>query len=270
VSIAQQIETLERLVRIDSQIRELSESVAGKKGEISGVRTEMSQLEERLGTDRGSVTEMDRTRGELVQEVRQISGQIDRSRERLGRARNEREVQAAERELDELRKIQRDREEEIRKLSELADQARQSIADSERRQDELSEQLAGSLEGTTQSIDELRARLEGLSGERKQVAASLPSLVFRRYERLASRGRVPVAKTHDGTCLGCFVKLPPMMFHTMLGRTQFEECPNCHRIIYYEPPPHAQPEETDEPDADDEHDPLDAAAGDEAQPATEG
>ena len=65
----------------------------------------------------------------------------------------------------------------------------------------------------------------------------MPRLVFRRYERLLSRGRSPVAKTTDGTCLGCFVKLPPMLFHQMLSRRQFEECPNCHRIIYYVPPP---------------------------------
>lgn len=247
MSIAQQIEILERLVEIDTQIKEVSQGIEGKKGEISGVRSEMSELEERLGTDRNSVAEMDRTRGELLQEVRQVSGQIERSRERLGRARNEREVQAAERELDELRKIQRDREEEIRKLSELADQARQSITDSETRVGELSAQLEGSLEGTNQSIDELKARLEELTAKRKDVAATLPSLVFRRYERLASRGRNPVAKTHDGTCLGCFVKLPPMMFHTMLSRTQFEECPNCHRIIYYEPP---ASEEKEQPGAD--------------------
>jgi uncharacterized protein len=247
VSIAQQIEILERLVSIDTQIKAVTDNLEGKRGELSGVRAEMSELEERLGTDRGSVAEMDRTRNELMQEVRQISGQIERSRERLGRSRNEREVQAAERELDELRKIQRDREEELRKLAELSDQARNSITSSEARVGELSSQLEGSLEGTTQSMDELKARLEELGVERKEVAAKLTSLVFRRYERLATRGKNPVAKTHDGTCLGCFVKLPPMMFHTMLGRTQFEECPNCHRIIYYEPP---RTEEGEEPAPD--------------------
>lgn len=267
MNIAQQIEILERLVSIDTQIKAVTDNLEGKKGEISGVRTEMSELEERLGTDRESVSEMDRTRNELIQEVRQVGGQIERSRERLSRARNEREVQAAERELDELRKIQRDREEEIRKLGELSDQARQSISDSETRVSELSNQLEGSLEGTTQSIDELKGRLEGLAVERKEVAAKLPSLVFRRYERLATRGKNPVAKTHDGTCLGCFVKLPPMMFHTMLGRTQFEECPNCHRIIYYEPPKAAEPEDGLETAADDAED---GPAAEVASSATEG
>ena len=41
-----------------------------------------------------------------------------------------------------------------------------------------------------------------------------------------------MAYTHDGVCLGCHIELPPMMFHQMLSQERFEECPNCHRIVY--------------------------------------
>jgi predicted nucleic acid-binding Zn-ribbon protein len=237
VSIENAIETLEKLVAADDEIKTLTDAIEQEQGALDGIRKELADLEERLAADRERVSEMDKTRNDLVQEMRQISGQIDRSRERLQRARNEREAQAAERELDELRKIQRDRDDEVKKLGELSEQARTSIQEAETRKAELDERLSGSLAGTTDKITALETELSGKREARNALSKDMPSIVFRRYERLLSRGRSPVAKTTDGTCLGCFVKLPPMLFHQMLSRRQFEECPNCHRIIYYEPPP---------------------------------
>ena len=251
MSIAEHIVQLERLAAIDAQIKELTEGIDKERGELSGVRTELAHLEERVSTDTISVTEMEKTRADLVQELRQISSQIERSRERLQRARNEREVNAAERELDELRKIQRDRDDEIKKLTDLTDLARNSIEQSETRQQELDARLEGTLEGANKSISGLETELERQKQDRELVAAKLPSIVRRRYQRLNDRGKVPIAKTHDGTCLGCFVQLPPMMFHTMLSQQQFEECPNCHRIIYYQPKP-SEDELSDEQNDDNE------------------
>ena len=61
----------------------------------------------------------------------QMSGQIERSREKLQRSRNERESNAAQREVEELRKLHRDREEELERLTTAADGARTSISDAE-------------------------------------------------------------------------------------------------------------------------------------------
>lgn len=248
MSIEQQIETLEQLAEADATAKELEAKIEQERGDIDGVRVEVAGLSQRLEDDHASIQEMDKTRGDLVQELRTISGQIDRSRERLQRARNEREVNAAERELDELRKLHRDRDDEIKKLVGLAELARTSIQEGEERKGELDARLEGSLEGKTKSIAALEEQLDGASQARKAAAEKLPGLVLRRYESMHARGKVPIAKTHDGTCLGCYVGLPPMMFHKMLSRLEFEECPNCHRIIYYTPPP--PPDES--PAADEE------------------
>jgi predicted nucleic acid-binding Zn-ribbon protein len=248
VSIEQHIPILAQLAEADATAKVLEGKIDQECGEIDGVRVEVAGLVERLEIDRVSIQEMEKTRGDLVQELRQISGQIDRSRERLQRARNEREVNAAERELDELRKLQRDRDDEIKRLITLADSARESTQEAEQRKAELDARLEGSLEGSTKSIAELKASLSVAHEARQGAAKQLPSLVLRRYESMHQRGKVPIAKTHDGTCLGCYVKLPPMIFHTMLSRREFEECPTCHRIIYYEPPP--SPDEQQEADED--------------------
>jgi predicted nucleic acid-binding Zn-ribbon protein len=138
----------------------------------------------------------------------------------------------------------------MRRLMTLADDARKSVADGELRIGELSERLEGSLPGATKTIEELEASLAEATRRRDEAAHKLPSRLYRRYASVASRGKTPVAKTHDGTCLGCFVQLPPMLFHQMLSRTEFGECPFCHRIIYYAPKP--EKGEAPEPEAPDQ------------------
>lgn len=252
VSIEQQIPILVQLAAADAVAKELEANIEQERGEIDGVRVEVAGLTERLEIDHASIQEMEKTRGDLVQELRLMSGQIDRSRERLQRARNEREVNAAERELDELRKLQRDRDDEIKRLVSLVDLARTSIQEAEERKGELEARLEGSLEGSTKCIAELEAKLSANQKERLDATSKLPGLVLRRYESMHQRGKVPIAKTHDGTCLGCYVGLPPMMFHTMLSRREFEECPTCHRIIYYEPPPSPEEQQAADEEAADQ------------------
>ncbi len=253
MGIEGQIACLEALVVVDAAIQELSERIEKERGDLDVVRVEVGELVERLETDRASVAEMDKTRSDLVLELRQLDKQIERSRDRLQRSRNEREVNAAERELDELRKLQRDRDDEIKRIVGLSELARTSIEENSARHQELSTRLEGSLDGANKIITELEQKLEAEKAGRVDVVAKLPNLTRRRYQSMRDRGKLPIAKSHNGTCLGCFVGLPPMMFHTMLSRTTFEECPNCHRILYYEPPP--------DPNAEPPAEAADAEAG---------
>jgi len=88
----------------------------------------LASLEERLGRSQKNSADMDKMRGDLMGEVRQMSIQVERSREKLSRCRTEREANAAQREIEELRKLYRDREIEVEKLDGFLEQARTDMA----------------------------------------------------------------------------------------------------------------------------------------------
>src|SRR5437762_6457731 len=114
---------------------------------------------------------MEKARSELNTEVRQMTAQIERSREKLSRSRNERESNASQRELEELRKLQRDREDEIERLNTGADQARTTIDDAETKRANLARELEGTTQGTTQTIAELTKERAGRAKQREGVVA---------------------------------------------------------------------------------------------------
>lgn len=235
MSIRDQIAFLEELSSIDVELRRVEEQLEKHHKGLSGMQSELRSLEERLKIDRETAAAMDRTRNDLVTELRQMTQQIDRSREKLQRSRNERESNAAQREVEELRKLHRDREDELERLNLAADAAKNAIDDAEKKRGALSSELTGSADGITSSMGELEAEKATRSAERARVVARLPVVIYRRYESIRTRRPVAIAKTHDGTCLGCHLSVPPMMFQKMRRQEEFEQCPNCRRILYYVP-----------------------------------
>jgi uncharacterized protein len=235
VSIREQIAPLEELASIDIEIRRIEEQLEKQRGGLEGMQSEVRGLEERIKADRGTLTEMDKTRTELTAELRQMTQQIEKSREKLSRSRNERESNAAQREIEELRKLHRDREEDLERLSTATEAARGAIEDADQKRASLSGELEGSQQGITSSLSELEAERKGRLEERARAVAKLPSMVYRRYESIRTRRPMAIAKTHDGTCLGCHMSVPPMMFQKMRRQEEFEQCPNCRRILYYVP-----------------------------------
>ena len=239
MSIRDQIGWLERLSSVDLEIRRMDEELSKHRGGIDGLMSEVAALEQRIKTDKDAQAGMEKTRGELSIELRQMTQQVERSREKLARSRNEREQNASQRELEELRKLIRDREDEIERVSQLAEAARVSIAEAEAKHKELSDSLAGSSEGVAATIAELERDRGQRSTERADFVKHLPVVLYRRYESIRTRRPAAIASTHDGTCNGCHMSIPPMMFQKLLRLQEFEQCPNCRRILYYAPAPAA-------------------------------
>jgi uncharacterized protein len=236
LSLRDQIVSLEALAAIDADLRRLEDQLTEERATLANLKGELRKLDEKLLTDRSSVSEMEKTRSELSTEVRQMTAQIERSREKLSRSRNERESNAAQRELEELRKLQRDREDEINKLSTLTESARKSIEETETAQKKIADELGGRESDISKTLAEAMKERDAKLVERGKLASAVQPMTLRRYEQVRKRKGSAIAKTIDGTCLACHMRLPPMLFQKLMRGDAFEQCPSCARILYYEAP----------------------------------
>lgn len=236
MSIRDQIVNLEALAALDAELRRVEGKIAEERGVLEAMKAELGKVDEKLTADRASLSEMERTRSDLVAELRQMAQQIERSREKLGRARNERESNAAQRETEELRKLQRDREEEVTKITSLSEAAKKAIEEGETQRKKISDELGGRESDVSKSLSDANVEHERMVAERGRLAAAVPATTLRRYEQVRKRKGTAIAKTVDGTCLSCHMRLPPMLFQKLMRGEAFEQCPSCARILYYEPP----------------------------------
>lgn len=235
MKIQPQIEVLEQLAAIDAEILRVDEELGRERGALGQKKELLDGLEARLTRERQSLQDLERTRNELMTEVRQMGVQVEKSREKLARCRTEREANAAQREVEELRKLYRDREQEIEKLGGLADQARSEIEKATREQEVILAEL-GQREGAVAGhLTDLDRRAAEQRERRLEVVTKVPPVLYRRYEQIRKRRGSASAPVIDGTCTACHMRLPPMAFHQLARGDDFGQCPSCNRIIYVKP-----------------------------------
>jgi uncharacterized protein len=236
VKISAQVEALEKLAELDAELATLDGQLSQEREALDKRRGQLRQLEDKLGASRASIEEMERTRAELLTEARQMSAQMERSREKLARCRTEREVNAVQREVEELRKLFKDREGEVEKLSQLCDQARSEADGTTKERDAIASELGSSEGDVTTKLAELEREAGGKRKTRGALVEKVQPALYRRYETIRKRRGSSIAHATDGTCSQCNMRLPPMMFQKMMRGDDFDQCPSCARILYYRPP----------------------------------
>jgi predicted nucleic acid-binding Zn-ribbon protein len=239
VSIPNQIRALEELAAHDAEIKTLDDQLTSERSTLNGLKGSLKRLEDKIAADRVAVGAMDKQRNELIADVRQMMTQLDHSREKMNRARTERETNAVQRELEELRKLIRDREDEIGKITTESDGQRVTLEATEAEAKKILDELKakeGDINSSLASLEKQRATKQA---ERDEVVKHLPPVLYRRYDAVRSRRGSGIAQTTDGTCKACNMSLPPQLFHRLRREPLLEQCPSCNRIIYYSPPPSA-------------------------------
>ncbi len=233
MSVLEQIRALEELASMDAELKSLEEKLNEERSTLSSLKESLKSIEQKLEADRAMLTANERGRGELVQDLRTMTQQVEHSREKLNRSRTERESNAAQREMEELRKLVRDREDDITKLTNEGDTVRARMEPAEAEAKKISEELA-SREGEIQTkVAGLESSYAERNGGREAISKKLPPQLYRRYEMLRTKRGSAIAQTTDGTCKACNMALPPQLFHRLRREPMIEQCPSCNRIIYF-------------------------------------
>lgn len=243
MSTSEQIRALEELAALDSQVKALEEKLAEERGVLDGLKGSLKRVEDKLVADRAVVSAADKQRHDLALDIRTMTQQVEHSRDKLNRSRTERESQAAQREIEELRKLIRDREDEIGRIDTDTSGVRAQVEAGEAEQKRIGEELAakeGDIQAKLTELEAERSATMSNGGGREAIVKRLPAQIYRRYEMVRGRRGSGVATVSvEGTCKACNMALPPQLFHKLRREPLLEQCPSCNRIIYFQPPQQA-------------------------------
>jgi predicted nucleic acid-binding Zn-ribbon protein len=228
-----QIRALEELAAMDGEVKALEEKLKEERGILGGMKESLKKLDDRLQQDRATVGGADKQRNELHMDVRAMTQQIEQSREKLNRSRTERESQAAQRELEELRKLIRDREDDMQRLDNDTASVRTALEATEGEHKALSEELAAKEGDINAKVAQLESDAAQKGGGRDAIVKRLPPQLYRRYEMIRQKRGSAIAQTTEGTCNKCNMALPPQLYHRLRREPLIEQCPSCNRLIYF-------------------------------------
>lgn len=236
MSIAEQILALEDLAAIDAALKILDDQLASERATLGGMKQSLQALREKLEVDRGALAETEKTRGSVHTDVRTMTQQLEHSRDKMNRSRTERETNAVQREIEELRKLIRDREDEAEKLAADAEGVRTQIAAAEAEAAKIEQELSANEGDISSRVGQVEAQRTERLAQREGATKRLPPQLFRRYEHIRSKRGSAVAATTDGTCKACNMSLPPQLFHRLRREPMIDQCPSCNRLIYFSAP----------------------------------
>ncbi len=228
------IEQLLELQKVDDAIHVVSE-------ELKKAPLELNSLEERFAV-------MDAKRSKVVEKIthiqeqqKRISFEIDedvanikKSKNKLMQVANQREYHAMMREMDNMEKTNRMREEEKVVLAEEMQSQEDYLAEIDRDYLALKAELEVRREGLQERINNGKEKLSNLEHDRDSVKSEVDEHVSKRYEFIRDRLDHPViVSVEAGVCSGCNISIPPQSFIELQRGQQILSCPNCQRLIYW-------------------------------------
>lgn len=233
-----------RLQELDLKILALER----KKAELP---QSLKEAEEALEKKRKALEELKQRLEELTlkkkleeDELEEEYKRLKRSQNRLMQIRGSREYQALLREIEEIKKANKQREENIFKLMEELEALQTQEKTLAEELEELEKRVAEERDRFQAFCEKLEEEKGSYLKEREGLVSQIPQSLLRRYDFIRQRkGGLAVVGVENGTCEGCHMHIPPQLFNELQRDDRYYECPLCRRLIYYKKIYFPEPEE---------------------------
>ena len=222
------------LQRIDSEILELHNDMETAPKEVEVLEAEFTTFDQQRAQFQEKVTYLKEQENRLASEIEEDSLKIKKSKNKLMMVSNNKEYHAMMREMDNLEKLNRMREEERLALTEELQRQNESLTEIQTQVNAVKSNLAEKQTNLQARMDQMQGRLDELQTQRSEAGECVPKPVLGRYEFIRSRLAAPViVRVAEGVCDGCHIMIPPQSYNELQKGEQILSCPNCQRLIYW-------------------------------------
>jgi len=234
--LREQIEALAALQRVDQSLRDNTQALQAGESRVAALAEAVQGHETAVAAAGRELGELQARQRDLEARLAATETKMKDRRMRITRIRNDKELGLAKREVELLKEESGVIETE---LVAVLDQVDDSTKRLEAVQAELAS-LTGArdteAEQLRDTIGRLGAQIERDRSRRNQLIEGVDGELRRRYEMIFSRrGGVAVVPVRGGTCQGCHMHVPPQLYNQIQRNEQVILCPNCQRMLYWQP-----------------------------------
>lgn len=215
-----------RIAGLQKQVSCIPELVQGFNKELERLREEYENL----------VTHSK----ELINHRRSLEGQVDLSRSKLSRLKDQlmavktnKEYTAMLHEIQMAEEQIRQEEDKILEIMEEMEGKEKDLNSAEQEMKKNSAELQEGIRKATESAPLLESDLEKLRQEKVSMESQIGVDMLSRYRRIAeARKGIALAEARDELCSACHVRIRPQMYAELLRTENIHVCDSCSRILY--------------------------------------
>lgn len=229
------LRALAKLSQIDASARELDLQLQQIPAQVAESQANLKKLEALLARERADLLSAEGMKKSHQEEITKQNTSIGQAKSKAAKARNTREADAVERELDFARRTIKERETELATLTTAIETQRKTLADHEGEFEKLRAIFAEDDAKATAEVAGLEAKRSVVLTGRDEIVAKIDKATMRRYEQLREkRGIAVVELGMNGICSGCRLAVPPQrVIEIARGELgEVPQCPHCLRIFY--------------------------------------
>lgn len=228
------IDTLVNLQEIDQRNRERGLKIEEIKQQAADLAAEREAKQTEVDAVRANADSTGVQRRELEAVLQEEERRLKDRRMRLTRIRNDKEHEAAQREIDGLKELSSRHEEELITLLEQSESVDGGLRSVEEELKEIEDRAKAHDDESRGQVDQLEQEIQSEQAERERVAGLLKPNVRKRYEQVFSRrAGLAVVEMIKDICKGCNMAVPPQMANEIRKGQSLIACPSCQRILFW-------------------------------------
>ena len=231
----EQLRLLVELQKVDAVIWDMKRKREDSPKHLSELQAGLDAIKADLDQSTVELEELKKERRTKESFLQAEIERVHKSEGKLKDIKTQKEYQALLKEVEQGKKLNASREDDILKL--IADiEDREKIASEKKETIRIKEEeylkVKENLEGELAKID---AEYDGKKKEWDGIAKSIKPNVLKMYQRVSERrNSSSVVPAKNGACGGCHMNLPPQLYNQIQKGQELIQCPACHRILYWD------------------------------------
>lgn len=222
------------------QLQDLERQAAALRADLEAVDQRRREIEAPVLEAQATLEELTRTLEERQaqrragdRDVAALQQRLVKFRQQLMAVTNNREYEAVQHEIANAEAQLKAREDETIALLFELDELTPQAADAQRLLDERRDAAGLATAGLADDTQRHKLELAALDGSIAALRAAIAAPALALYDRTARRyPRHAVAELKGELCVGCNVKLRPMVASAIRKGEQIVQCENCTRLLY--------------------------------------
>jgi predicted nucleic acid-binding Zn-ribbon protein len=222
------------LQKIDLEILKIDKAMNEIPQSLQKAQENKEQITKKLEELSSIIEEKKKQKDLFEEELKEEYQKLKSTQARLIQIRGTREYQLLLREIEEIKKANKQKEEEILKLMEEIENLEKEKANLENELTKAEEVFKEEKQKFDAFCEELSNNKAELLKKREDIAQKIPPNLLRKYEILRQRkGGIGIAPVINYVCEGCHMSIPPQLYNEIQKDNRYYECPHCKRLIFY-------------------------------------
>jgi predicted nucleic acid-binding Zn-ribbon protein len=222
-----------RLQGIDLELRKINEEKSSVPEHLEALQKHLSSKEAELNELNERITEIQKRKVDVEDEFELENVRLGKSQKKLSSLKTNREYQALQKEINEIKKANAAREDEILAIMEETNSLQEEIKGKKQQVKQDRKEIKAEQKRIKQLQARLNAKIAALTEDSEAVSKDISPNLLTKYNFLKDRrAGVAIAAVTDGVCSACNMNIPPQLYNELLRDEKILTCPSCQRLIY--------------------------------------